>query len=253
MALRRVFGTVVLVAAALALTGCMRVERDLRFNQDGSGLYVLTVGFRKPKAGDPGSVNRDVVTTLEVFGAHVEQSGGSVRRSSADGYASWSFVRPFDTAAQANELLRDDPRRFDAKQSPLLFNDTLEVVETSSLFSQGVQVRGYLSLADPFGKSEAWKDATETLTITMPEGVGSYEGGTLDGNTVRYTIGYNQSTPVNVRGETGQPGRAGVPDASLLLAAAVLAAAVTGATLALALRQGLTALNQRRSARGHGF
>lgn len=228
--LRRTFSAGVLIGLVLVLAGCMKVDRALRFNSDGSGAYVLTVGFREPTPGDPGSVAPNVVSTMEVFAAHVEQGGGAHRRYEQDGYAYWSFTRTFSSVTEANALLKDDPRQFDANKSPLLFRDDVQVSEESSPFSKGLRVSGHLSLADPFGKAQEWRDAVETLSVTMLEGIQSASGVTQDGDTVTYTVRYNESVPVDVRGGVGQPGLSFPPQA--LLFGAIMLGVLAGALIA---------------------
>src|SRR5260370_41038158 len=85
-----------------ALAGCMRVDRSLQVNGDGSGSYILTVSFRQPEPGVPASVSQSVVAPMEDFGAHVRQTGGSYRRTVDQGYASWTYIRPLRTVLPVN-------------------------------------------------------------------------------------------------------------------------------------------------------
>src|SRR5215813_1900086 len=78
-----------LLLLLMVLTGCMRVERALTINGDGSGVYVLTVGFRQPKPGEPTSIPANDITAMEGFGAHVERQGGTYRRYDTQDYSYW--------------------------------------------------------------------------------------------------------------------------------------------------------------------
>jgi hypothetical protein len=194
------------LALAVALAGCMRVDRALVVSGDGSGTYTLTIGFREPAPNDPSSIAQDIVTTMEVFGAHVQQAGGSYRRYEDQGYEYWAFTRSFSSAAQANALLQDDPRQYDPNHSPVLYRDSLHIARENRLFTTRLHVTGEISLADPFGKAANWKDATETVVITMPDGIISYQGGARDGDTITYSIQYNQSAAIDVVGDTRATG-----------------------------------------------
>jgi hypothetical protein len=110
----RLPGVIILVVfLLLALVGCMHVDRALTINGDGSGVYVLTVGFLEPKSGDQNSLSANVVTTMDAFGAHVQKQGGTYRRYDDQGYAYWAYNRPFTSLAQADTYLQEDPRQDD--------------------------------------------------------------------------------------------------------------------------------------------
>ena len=64
----------------LLLSGCMSVERQFRLNGDGSGSYILTLGFREPTSGDPASVSGRVVTPLNAFAGHFKKTRATERQ-----------------------------------------------------------------------------------------------------------------------------------------------------------------------------
>ena len=205
-------GVVILVVfALLALAGCMHVDRALTFNGDGSGIYVLTVGFREPKSGDQNSLSAGVVTTMDAFGAHVQQQGGTFRRYDDQSYAYWEYRRPFTSLSQADTFLQEDPRQDDPNHTPLLYADSLHVATGAGFGTSSIHVSGTISLLDPDGKSPSWKDATERLAITMANGISAHDGGAQDNDTVTYTIHYNESASVDVTGnvKNGFPGCGG--------------------------------------------
>jgi len=208
----RLPGAIILVVfLLLALAGCMHVDRALTINGDGSGVYVLTVGFLEPKSGDQNSLSANVVTTMDAFGAHVQKQGGTFRHYDDQGYAYWAYNRPFTSLAQADTYLQEDPRQDDPNHTPLLYADSLHVTTGAGFGSTSTHVTGRISLQDPDGKSKAWKDATERLAITMANGISAHDGGVQDGNTVSYTIHYNESASVDVTGnvKNGFPGCGG--------------------------------------------
>jgi hypothetical protein len=184
----------------LLLTGCMRVDRQFRLNGDGSGSYTLTLGFREPTSGDPDSVSDKVVIPLNAFADHVQATNGSVTRYEDQGYAYWTFTRPFTAVAEANALLQEDPRQYDPNHSPVLYRDSLHVARETRFLSTVFHISGAISLVDVLNNAQSWSDATERLTITMPEGIISATGGARQGESVTYTIHYNESTQIDVVG-----------------------------------------------------
>lgn len=198
---RSAWSAIPLLLLAIALSGCMRVARALQVNSDGSGEYALTLGFREPTAGDPTTVATQVTGPMNAFATHVEQTGGTVRQYSDATYEYWSFTRPFATLAAGDALLQDTPQRYDANHIPLLYRDTLHIRRETSAFASVIRITGTISLVDALNNAQAWTDATETLTITMGGGISAYSGGTRDGDSVTYRIGYNQSAKVDVSGD----------------------------------------------------
>jgi hypothetical protein len=233
---RRVLGmTPLLLILLVALASCMRVERALTINGDGSGVYVLTVGFRQPTSGDPQSIPTNDIAAMEAFGAHVERQGGTYRRYDMQGYSYWSFTRPFTSLTQADALLQEDPRQDDQTHFPLLYHDQLHVaVESELARASTVHVTGTISLADLTGQAKKnWSDATESITITLPDGVSAHQGGAQDGNSVTYKIAYNESATVDVTGSVPQASGANPAGLALVLALLALVLALLGCFLLL--------------------
>jgi hypothetical protein len=185
----------------LLLSGCMSVERQFRLNGDGSGSYTLTLGFREPTSGDPDSVSEKVVVPLNAFADHVHDTGGSTTRNESQGYAYWTFTRPFTSVEEANTFLQEDPRLYDSNHTPVLYRDSLRVTRETQLLSTVFHIKGTISLVDLLGNAQNWSDATERLTITMPEGIISATGGARQGVSVTYTIHYNESVQIDVVGK----------------------------------------------------
>jgi hypothetical protein len=188
---------------ALLLSGCMSVERQFQLNGDGSGSYALALGFREPTNGDPDSVSDKVTVPLNAFADHVHATGGSTTRNESQGYAYWSFTRPFTSVAQANTFLQEDPRQYDSNNTPVLYHDSLHVTRETRFPSSVFHISGAISLADLLGNAQAWKDATERLTITMPAGIIAATGGARQGESVTYMIHYNESAQIDVIGRAG--------------------------------------------------
>lgn len=233
LTIRRLGTLVALLLAILVLGGCMRVQRSFTLNEDGSGVYVLTIGVRYPTPGDPTSIPASNVTAMEAFGAHVQQRGGSYRRYDEQGYTYWSYTRPFTSVSQADALLQEDPRQEDQTHFLVLYHDILHVTTQSGLLrSTAYHVTGTISLADMTGNAEQnWRDATESLTITMAGGVRTHQGGVQNGNSVTYTIGYNQTAKVDVTGSASQTNRAGITVLAIVIALVAFALAALGVWL----------------------
>lgn len=217
---------VLLLALILALSGCMRVDRALHLNGDGSGVYTLAVGFREPTPGDPASVSADIASMMEAFGAHVRETGGSYQRSEEAGYAYWTFTRPFASVVEANTLLQEDPRQDDPRKTPVLFRDTLHIAQETRFSSAIFHVTGTISLVDLFNNAQNWRDATESLSITMAGGIVAHKGGVRQGATVTYTIHYNESATVDVSGRVAGATDILFTDARLVLAGSLLTLSV---------------------------
>jgi hypothetical protein len=200
---RLLASTSLVLLFTLLLSGCMRVEREMRLNGDGSGSYALMLGFREPASGDPDSVSEKAVVPLNAFAGHVQDTGGTTTRSQEQGYAYWTFTRPFHTLAEANTLLQEDPRQYDPDHTPVLYRDSLRVTRETQLLSTVYRIKGTISLVDLLGNAQSWSDATERLTITIPEGIISATGGARQGESVTYTIHYNESAQVDVVGRVG--------------------------------------------------
>jgi hypothetical protein len=206
MTLRTVRACVVttfILLLAVALTGCVQVDRTVQVNGDGSGVYTLTVAFRQPRTGDPSSIPQQVSAPMEAFGAHVSQTGGSYRRTDDQGYAVWTFTRPFTSVDEADQLFQEDPRQDDPNHAPVLFHDSLHIAKETRLSSAVFHVTGTVSLVDPLNTAPDWRDASERVSITLTGGVISQRGGLRQGDTVTYTIHYNESARLDVEGRVG--------------------------------------------------
>jgi hypothetical protein len=178
----------------------MRVDRALLVNGDGSGYYTLTIGVREPQPNDPSSISPPLTTALEAYGAQVRATGGSFAYGTSQDYATWIYTRHFASVADANTLLRENPQAAAAKQYPVLFHDTLRIAKETRLSSSAFHLTGAISLADPHHTARAWSDATESVSVTMAAGILAQQGGVRQGNTVTYSIHYNQSATIDVFG-----------------------------------------------------
>jgi hypothetical protein len=218
--------TTFVLVLAVGMAGCMRVDRAVQVNSDGSGIYTLTIAFRQPRAGDPSSVPQQVTTPMEAFGAHVRQTGGSALRTDDQGYAIWTFTRPFVSVGEADQFFQEDPRQNDPNHTPILNHDSLHIVKETRFSSAVFRVTGTLSLVDLLNTAHDWRDATERVSITLAGGVLFQRGGLQQGNTVTYTIHYNESATVDVEGRVGNASDVFFTTVPLLLEAVLLLASV---------------------------
>lgn len=227
-----------LVALALMLSGCVHVDRDLRFNGDGSGAYTLTLGL----ASQLVSLDSEAITTsMDQFGEKVKQEGGSYRRFEQDGYSNWEYTRPFKSVDELNKLLRESPDTSAASPTggdsaaPVVNSDTLAVSQTPGFFSNSFRVTGQISMKDTSGTSTDnggidvstyMKDARKRVTITMPGWITSHQGGEVNGNTVTYTIHYNQEATIDVVGGGINPTAVALTGGGILVVILLIAGVV---------------------------
>jgi hypothetical protein len=204
----------------------MQVDRTLHLNADGSGVYTLTIGFREATTGDSSSVSQSIITPMNAFGTYVSQIGGSYRRFEDQGYAYWTYTRPFASVVEANRLLQEDPRQEDANASPVLFRDSLHITQQSRLSSAIFHVTGTISLLDLLNNAQNWRDASESVSITMAGGLVSHKGGIRQGNTVIYTIHYNESATIDVVGRVGGASDLFFTEAPLIVTGGLLVVAL---------------------------
>jgi hypothetical protein len=144
----------------------------------------------------------------------------------------------------ANAFLQEDPRQDDQTHAPVLYHDSLHLTLENWLFTSRLHLTGKISLVDLTGKATNWADATETLTITLPDGIAASRGGTRGGNSITYTIGYNQSATVEVQGSSSLSNGA-VPSLLVSILALVLAGLAV-VLLVLGIREMRTAKKPER-------
>ena len=189
---------VLLLALVVALSGCVRIDRDIHVNDDGSGTYALTIGFKRDLATAYGPA---LVNQMTEYGESVKATGGTYGRTDDDTYTYWKFTRPFHTPDDLNQALANLPS-VTFGSSTLSSQDQLKLTENSGPFVNDFRLAGTISLI-PDGQvnsttQDLFKDAHNTLVITMPGMLTSHSGGTQSGNTITYTVGYAQTAEVNI-------------------------------------------------------
>jgi hypothetical protein len=194
----RLVALALLLALIVALSGCVRIDRSIHVNDDGSGTYALTIGFKRDLATAYGP---SLVNQMTEYGESVKAKGGTYGRSDDDTFTYWKFTRPFRTPTDLNQALADLPS-VTLGSSTLSSQDQLKLTENSGPFVNEFHLAGTIALL-PHGAvnsttQDLFNDAHNTLVITMPGMVTSHSGGAQAGNTITYTVGYAQTAEVNV-------------------------------------------------------
>jgi hypothetical protein len=197
-----------LLALLLSLTACVHEDRAVTLNSDGSGSYVLTIGFSEQVVS---LASDQISSTMDEFGAKVKQQGGSYRHYDDTGYSYWAYTRPFQTIAQLNQLVQDAPQSGNSASGAGFpsTQDTLTFTQQSGFLSNTFHVTGHMSMVFPQNSpgipdgvdiSPYLKDARESFSVTMPGSITSHRGGAVSGNTVTYTVHYGEQTDIDVVG-----------------------------------------------------
>lgn len=194
-----------LLALALALTGCMRIDRSASINGDGSGSYTLTIGFVKSSATAQGG---QVATSMDAFGAQIISAGGATRRYDQGDFTYWAYTSHFTSVAELNRQAQRMPGVFQSASStsgsllPADQNNDFSFSESSNGVIATFRVSGHMSLIYPSSVTSALgpsataqlKNLRESISVTMPGWYIRHGGGSVSGNTITYSVGYGQKT-----------------------------------------------------------
>ncbi|MDE3230849.1 MAG: hypothetical protein KGO05_13300 [Chloroflexota bacterium] len=196
-----------LLALAFALTGCMRIDRSVAINGDGSGSYTLTIGFVKSVATAQGG---QVAASMDAFGAQIVNAGGSTRRYGQGDFTYWAYTSHFTSVADLNRQAQRMPGVFQRVSStsgsllPADQNNNFAFSESSNGVIATFRVGGHMSLVYPPSVTSALgPDATaqlksmrESISVSMPGWYIRHNGGSVSGNTITYSVGYGQRTTI---------------------------------------------------------
>ena len=197
----RLAAVLICLLLALSLAGCVHADRALTLNNDGTGVYTLSIGLsdQMVKLG-----SATLVTNMNKFGDRVKQQGGTYSRYEDGGYSYWKYVRPFQSVSQLNRLLAEAPQaNADTSGTSPDAHSVLHVTETPGFFSTTYHITGQMALEFPQvdrATRDLLKDVRESFAVTLPGWVSAQSGGTLKGNTVTYTVHLDESTTVDVTG-----------------------------------------------------
>ncbi len=201
-----------LMVMALSLTGCVHLDRNVALNGDGSGSYVLTIGINDQLLSLSGG---QTTTMMNNFGDQVKKDGGSYRQYDDAGYTYWAYTRPFKSVPDLNNFLQQMPSSGSSSTGasgsgnlPSSGADTLSFTEQSGFLTNTFHVTGHISLNIQAGATSAGgvdaspylKDMRDSFAVTMPGSITSHKGGTVNGNTVTYTVHYGEETDIDVVG-----------------------------------------------------
>ncbi len=208
---RRVAATVGLLAALVfILSGCIHEDRSISLQGDGSGTYTLTLGVNSQLVGLSGD---DFVKSMNDYGEKLKKEGGSYKHYDQDGYSYWAYTRPFKSVEQLNTELTELPQTNTSTPNTTptpqpASTETFKVTEQSGFLVNTFHVTGTMSLVIPGSDNQdldqttknLLKDARESFSVTMPNWVTSHQGGSVNGNTVTYTIHLNEQATIDVVG-----------------------------------------------------
>ncbi len=200
----RIAATLLCLLLAFSLAACVQADRTVVLNSDGSGVYTFTVGISDQLVTLGGS---SLAKSMDDFGTHAQQGGGSYSRYEANGFSYWKYVRPFKSVNQLDTFLTEAPQTSGTTGSSGVSaadpRNMLNVVDNAGFFSTTFHATGNLSLVIPNADQstrDLFKDARLSVAITMPNWVSEQHGGTLNGNTVTYVVGFGQSATIDVTG-----------------------------------------------------
>lgn len=202
----------------MTLSGCVRVDRSVTLNSDGSGSFTLALAFARQVLSLSGN---GFSTQLDAYGAATKARGGTYTRQEGSTYIVWSYGRVFTSVAELNTQLQEVPTfgvgantttptggGSVAAALPLAATtDLLHVSEQTTPLRTVFHITGRIALptqpdvdTNHLGPtlSSLLKDAQENFVISLPGMVTTHNGGTAEGDTVRYTVHYGQSADIDV-------------------------------------------------------
>ena len=203
---RRIVATVSLLALlAFILSGCIHEDRAVNLHSDGSGTYTFTLGLNSQLVSLAGD---DFAQSMNDFGEQLKKEGGSYRHYDQDGYSNWAYTRSFKSIDELNTQLTEVPQTNTGTTPTPATTDTFKVTQQGNFLVTTFHVTGAMSLVIPDTDDQnldqttkdLLKDARESFSVTMPNWVTSHQGGTVNGNTVTYTIHLNEQATIDVVG-----------------------------------------------------
>src|SRR5215471_19236880 len=138
----RLVALALLLTLIMALSGCVRIDRGIHVNDDGSGTYALTIGFKRDLATAYGP---SLVNQMTEYGESVKAKGGTYGRSDDDTYTYWKFSRPFHTPDDLNQALTNLPS-LTLGSSTLTSQDQLKLTENSGPLVNEFHMTGTIAL-----------------------------------------------------------------------------------------------------------
>lgn len=221
----RIAAALICLVLALTLAGCVHADRVMTLNTDGTGTYTYSIGLSAQMMSLGGSALAD---SMNKFGEQIKQDGGTYSRYDDSGYTYWKYVRPFTSVKQLDGFLDESPQTSAGSSSGAGSNsnmaDSVSVTEQPGFFATTFHVTGQMSLVVPDANQSArdlLKDARLSFAVTMPGWVSEQHGGAQNGNTVTYTVHFDESTSIDVTG-----GGPNIPHIALVAGGVLLALAL---------------------------
>ncbi len=199
-----------LAVLCVALSGCVRLQREVTLQNDGSGTYSFAIGFSDKLIAVAGS---SFALQMKTCGALVEASGGTYTTADTDGYSTWTFRWHFTSLSRLNSLLSANASFCSISNTNIptsvTANDTFAITAHGHFLTTTYVLNGHLSfvLQAPTGTQDPnttalLQQAYSSFAITMPGWVSSETaGGSVNGATVTYTARNGDAIDFQVVGE----------------------------------------------------
>lgn len=206
-------GTVgICLTLLFALSGCVRLDRNVQLQGDGSGTFTTTLGLSSQLLAldTTGGIKKG----FDTCGSTIKTKGGTFRSYDDGDYSYWAFTSTFKTVADLNNLLQGKGGLGDCtinssstsiSTSPPVSTDTFHVTQQSGLFTNTFHVTGHISFKSSTPDTSGGTgnallaSARETFSVTMPS-ISAHTGGTQTNNTVLYTLHYGDESAIDVTG-----------------------------------------------------
>jgi hypothetical protein len=199
-----------LLTLCCVLSGCVRLQRSVALNNDGTGTYRFAIGFSDQLINLAGST---FASQMKTCGALVETTGGSYAMADAGGYSTWTFTWHFASLNRLNSLLAANAAFCTLSNTNIptnaTANDTFAVAAHTHFLTTTYVLTGHLSfaLASPGAAPDSntaalLQQAYSSFSITMPNWLTSQTaGGSVSGTTVTYTAHNGATIDFEVVGE----------------------------------------------------
>jgi hypothetical protein len=186
-----------LLVLCCALSGCVRLQRSVKLNSDGTGTFSFMLAFSDKLIPFAGA---SFASQMNACGDSVKANGGSFSAADSGGYSAWTFSWPFSTIDRLNDLLRMDTAFCTIPNTNVPASvtaaDTFGVTTHTHFLTTTFVVTGHLSFplqatgstsSDP-NTAALLKEAYSSFSVTMPGWISSQSaGGSVSGSTVTYT------------------------------------------------------------------
>ncbi len=204
-------GMALALLLAISLAGCVHEDRAINLNGDGSGSYTFTVGLSEEVVSLAGD---SIKSQMDQYGQQITSKGGTYRHYDDTGYSYWAFTRHFSSVAGLNTLLSDKSYMnalssgSSTSDSASTDTDHFTVSQSAGFLTNTFHITGSISMQPTtppssvpgFDPATVLKDAHDSIAITMPGWISSHTGGSVQGNSITYTVHYGETASIDVTG-----------------------------------------------------